>query len=118
MVEGIQHGKITKIVHVRFAANGAGAETNLHGCDGYGILQGADGRDVFFVDSALQDAQFSELENGQEVLYVIEASPLRRAARVWATTAINPACLPLRELTAMQLPVRGSNGSSAPPEDI
>ena len=70
--DGIHPGKITKVVHVRFAANGAGNETNLVGCDGYGILQGADGRDVFFVDSALQDAQFSDLEAGQDALYAIE----------------------------------------------
>ena len=87
--DGIQPGKITKVVHVRFAANGAGKETNLADCDGYGILQGKDGRDIFFVDSALQDAQFSELEAGKEALYVIEMGPLHRAAKVWVRTSIN-----------------------------
>ena len=86
--DDIQFGKIMKVVHVRFAANGSGDETNLDRCDGYGILQGIDGRDVFFVDTALQDARFSELEAGQEAQYVIEPGPLHRAAKIWVTTSI------------------------------
>ena len=82
----IQPGKITRIVHVCFADNMTVSKTNLDNCHGYAILQGADGREVFFVDSALQDANFTDLEIGCDVLYTLESGPLGRAARVWATT--------------------------------
>lgn len=80
-------GKITKVVHVRFSATAGGDETNLDGCDGYGVLQRVDGLDVFFVDSALQDAKFTELEPGRNVLYLIERGPLGRAAKIWVATS-------------------------------
>lgn len=83
----IQMGKITKVVHVCFDANDVGGETNLDGCHGYGILQGAGGQDVFFVDTAVQDAAFADLEAGREAFYTIEPGPLGRAAKVWVTTS-------------------------------
>lgn len=99
----IQPGKITRVVRVRFvadttsdatngdAANGDAMNSdamnsdamNLVGCDGYGILQDNHGRDIFFVDSALQDARLTELEVGQQVGYVIDSGPLSWAAKVW-----------------------------------
>lgn len=99
----IRAGKITKIVHVRFAATSGGDEANVDGSHGYGILQGDDGYDVFFVDSALQDAQLTELEKGRDTLYIMESGPLGRAAKVWTTrknaSQLEPAgtnCRPMR----------------------
>ena len=83
----IRAGKINKIVHVRFAARKSGHETNLDNCDGYGILQSADGQEVFFVDTALQDAHFADLQPGRHALYVMETGPLARAAKVWIATS-------------------------------
>jgi hypothetical protein len=83
----IREGKINKVVRVRFAARKSGSETNLDNCDGYGILLGADNREIFFVDTALQDACFSDLRPGHRALYVLEAGPLARAAKVWVATS-------------------------------
>jgi cold shock CspA family protein len=83
----IRTGKITKVVHVRFAAGRGGHETALDRCVGYGILQGADGQDVFFVDTAVQDALLTDLDAGDAALYVMESSPLHRAAQVWVASS-------------------------------
>ena len=82
----VRVGTITKVVHLRFAANPRSDGTNLDGSHGYGILQGSNGKDVFFVDSALQDAHFSDLQAGQEAHYVVEFGPLGRAEKVWVAT--------------------------------
>lgn len=115
----IRPGKITKLVHVRFAADAVGDETNLDGCDGYGILQGVDGQEVFFVDNAVQDAPFNELETGQDALYIIEPGPLGRAAKVWVATSQALNCS--RERDAFVRAERGKSqtrprGATLPPE--
>lgn len=79
-------GRIKKLVRVRFAVTEPADETNLDRCDGYGILQDVDGRDVFFVDSALQDEPFVNLKVGQDAHYIVETGPLGRAAKVWVAT--------------------------------
>ncbi len=55
-------GRIKKLVRVRFAVTEPADETNLDRCDGYGILQDVDGRDVFFVDSAAAGRTLRQLE--------------------------------------------------------
>ena len=101
----IREGKINKVVLIRFAARKSGNETNLGNCDGYGILQDADGREVFFVDSALQDADFADLQPGHHALYVMEVGPLARAAKVWVATS--PA--KLQERTAQSNDISGNH---------
>jgi cold shock CspA family protein len=79
----VRAGLITRVVRVALTNND---DSHRCGCHGYGIIQGIEGRDVFFVDSALQNTSFSELESGQQVLYIMEAGPFGRASRVWLTT--------------------------------
>jgi len=83
----VRAGKITRVVQVRFAARKGGNESNLDRCDGYGILQGDDGREVFFVDTALEDALFTDVQVGHHAWYVMETGPLARAAKVWVSTS-------------------------------
>lgn len=77
----LRPGRITKVVRVSFALDEDGR--GLYGCNGYGILQDDDGHDVFFVDSAVQNTPFSELESGQQADYLLETGPLKRAVKVW-----------------------------------
>jgi len=53
--------------------------------EGYGIISGATGEQVFFVDSAVRDGRFDDLERGQRVRYTLEEGPLMRAAIVQPT---------------------------------
>jgi CspA family cold shock protein len=39
---------------------------------GFGFIQTADGTDIFFHHSAVQNAQFDDLTEGQEVEYTVE----------------------------------------------
>lgn len=82
----LRTGRITKVVHVRFAADANSRENNLDDCHGYGVLHGSDGQDMYFVDTALQDARFAELKVGQNALYVTDIGPLGIAAKVWIAT--------------------------------
>jgi cold shock CspA family protein len=77
----VRTGRITRVVRISFAANDD--SRGLYDCHGYGIIQGDDGRDVFFVDSAVQNTSFSKIESGQHAEYVLEAGPLGRAVKVW-----------------------------------
>lgn len=72
-------GTIKKVVKV--AVGDAPKEGGCVG-EGYGIIRSSDGRDVFFVNSVVQDGRFEELQQGQEVLFTIEDGPLGRAAVV------------------------------------
>lgn len=42
---------------------------------GFGFIQAADGTDLFFHHSAVQNAQFDDLTEGQQVEYTVEKSP-------------------------------------------
>lgn len=85
----MKSGRISKVVHVRFSSSGFRGENQLDGGHGYGILQGDEGQDFFFVDTAVQNAAFTDLEVGQAVDYMIEPGPLGRANQVWLKTAPN-----------------------------
>lgn len=52
-------------------------------CDGYGILQNAEGQEIYFVDAAIQDADLNDLHVGMELEYLPEESPLLRASKIW-----------------------------------
>lgn len=76
----VHYGTIKKVVHVRFAHGGPADFTGSHG---YGIIQDARGQDVYFVDTAVQDAAFSSLKSGRAARFTLEQGPLRRAAKIW-----------------------------------
>ena len=50
--------------------------------EGYGIILANDGREVFFLHSAVADGRFEELQSGQSVGFRIEEGPLGRASLV------------------------------------
>jgi cold shock CspA family protein len=50
--------------------------------EGYGIILSQDGREVFFLHSAVADDGFEELQSGQTVGFSIEDGPLGRASAV------------------------------------
>ena len=54
--------------------------------EGYGIILGEDGQEVFFLDSVVNAGAFCDLKQGQRVRYTIEKGPLRRA------TSVVPCC--------------------------
>jgi cold shock CspA family protein len=58
--------------------------------DGYGIIRGHDGHDVYFVNSAVKGCRFDELASGLEVRYAVEEGPLGRAASVYPVTSDKP----------------------------
>ena len=72
-------GTIKKLVRVPCAHEQSHGETPT---EGYGIILGEDGQEVFFLDSVVNHVAFCELKRGQEVRYVIEEGPLSRAAVV------------------------------------
>ncbi len=81
----VQVGRIRKIVYVEMDATQV--ESDGDRCHGYGIIQGADQQDHFFVDSASEEVGFSELSPGQEVCFTLERGPLGRVLRIWARVA-------------------------------
>jgi cold shock CspA family protein len=50
--------------------------------EGYGIILGESGEQVFFVDSVVQGGAFEGLAIGQSVEYALEEGPLLRASAV------------------------------------
>ena len=71
-------GTIKKLVRV---ASCSSREADL-GSEGYGIIHGQDGRDIYFVHTAVHGCRFDELVSGQAVQYSVEEGPLGRAATV------------------------------------
>ncbi len=71
-------GTITKLVRV--AAPDAGGQPAAS--EGYGIIRGENGQDVYFVNSSVNGCRFDELVSGQAVEYTVEEGPLGRAAVV------------------------------------
>ena len=76
-------GRIKKIVRVPSIPASDDSESLARGLQGYGILRDQGGQDVFFVDSAVCDVDFADLQTGTRVTYVMELGPLGRAAQVW-----------------------------------
>ena len=73
-------GVIRKIIHVELKRSQAittSAEDVRQ--QGYGVIRGEDGRDVFFVDVALQELEFADLQTGQQVCYQVDDGPLLQA---------------------------------------
>lgn len=79
-------GRVTKVIHVRFAPSDTGCESSMEACDGYGILQDSNGGEIYFVDAALQNIRLRDLQIGTLVEYVKEQGPLQRASKIWALT--------------------------------
>lgn len=52
------------------------------GMGGYGIIRGVDGREVFFVHSAVQGVSIDELHTGQQVCFEMPDGPLSSASVV------------------------------------
>jgi cold shock CspA family protein len=75
-------GTIKKLVRVAPPT----ASVEQAGNDGYGIIRGQDGRDVYFVSSAVRGCRFDQLASGQDVRYTVEEGPLGRAATVLPMT--------------------------------
>ena len=77
------HGNIRKIVHVAAVpdCHGPSPDSSAH-AEGYGIIRGQDGKEVFFLDSAVTECEFRDLRTGQEVCFTLDSGPLRRAASV------------------------------------
>lgn len=80
-----KHGTILKIVRVRFAPSTTcgGGNASIESIEGYGILKGSDGEELYFVDEALQNALLSDLRAGQSVDYTLDVGPLQRASKIW-----------------------------------
>ena len=74
-------GRITKLVRI---PSDPSSENEF---DGYGILRTKNGKDVFFIRSAVEKGEFAELEVGNEVLFSLEAGPFSRASHVWTFVA-------------------------------
>jgi cold shock CspA family protein len=78
-----KQGTITKVVHVTLRPEKPARDHGVAGFqEGYGLLRGHDGQQLFFVDSAVEDGSFSELRVGETVYYSVEPGPLVRAAAV------------------------------------
>lgn len=79
-------GTITKLVHLSQQAHlpSAGLVSG-HNEHGYGILEDAKGRDVYFPHEAVTGGYgFDGLRTGQRVDYTLETAPYLRAAWVGA----------------------------------
>ena len=86
-------GTIKKLVRVPPVDQASATDV---AAEGYGIILGADGCEVFFLDSVVDKIAFCELQRGQTVLYEVEEGPLRRAARVMPCSEDHPGA-PLTE---------------------
>ena len=76
-------GVIHKVVHVEIRNDKAGVTASLEEPgQGYGLVRGEDGQEVFFIDSAVQANSFADLRVGQRVTFQIEDGPLMRAEYV------------------------------------
>ena len=73
-------GKITKLIHLAPEESCVGNERRSK--DGYGIIRGHDGRDIYFVNTAVKGCHFDDLAVGQVVEFTMEEGPLRRATSV------------------------------------
>jgi CspA family cold shock protein len=60
----MQTGKIKKLIRDR----------------GFGFINATDGREIFFHRSGLADANFDDLEEGQEVEFEVEKTPKGHSA--------------------------------------
>lgn len=79
--QAVRRGTIHKVVRVPSFHEDTGSYSS--DSEGYGIVRDEQGNDVYFVDSAVRNGCFSELEKGMSVSYILEDSPLVRAAEVW-----------------------------------
>lgn len=78
-------GSIKKVMYLSLAPvtlPETGDALSRRGSEGYGIIRTADGRNIFFLNTAVQQGCFSELLVGQRVRYTLEDGPLARAAKV------------------------------------
>ena len=75
-------GTIKKLVRMAASTDRGRGGAVASAREGYGIISGHDGEQVFFVDSAVKDGRFDDLERGQCVRYTLEDGPLLRAAIV------------------------------------
>ena len=87
-------GKLIKLVHLsqqRYLPN-----TRLvpdHNDKGYGIIEDADGQEVYFSHEAVENRHgFDDLRSGQQVEHTLEYTPFPRAASVKVANVI-PACV-------------------------
>jgi cold shock CspA family protein len=84
-------GTIKKIARVALASGGGRRESSAtRATGGYGIIQGEDGAQFYFVDSAVEGCRFDDLSSGQRVEYDPELSPLGRASMVKPVTVEPP----------------------------
>jgi cold shock CspA family protein len=85
-------GKLTKLVHLsqqRYLPNAR--LVHDHNDKGYGFIEDADGRDVYFGHDVVKNRfGFDDLRKGQLLEYTLEHAPYLRASSVWVATS-NPA---------------------------
>ena len=77
-----RRGSILKIVRVPHVSSPPNERSDAKDYQGYGILRDVSGEKIFFVGSAVQGAEFAQLEPGFEVTYELEPGPLARASQV------------------------------------
>jgi len=77
-------GKLIKLVHL--SQQRCIANTRLvpdHNDKGYGIIEDADGREVYFSHEVVENRfGFDDLRKGQQLEYTLENAPYLRAASV------------------------------------
>lgn len=82
-VESPHRGTITKVVRVALDCGTTDRHRDSDSKrEGYGLLRGQDGQEVFFVDTDVEDGLFSELRIGETVSYHVEPGPIVRAVIV------------------------------------
>lgn len=84
-------GTIKKVVRIKIASCNSGVGISLERPrQGYGVVQGSDGKEFFFDDSAVQGSLFVDLRTGQVVVYRVEDGPFLRANYVSIELAGDP----------------------------
>jgi cold shock CspA family protein len=75
-------GIIKKIVRASLPVPGAVANRERIASEGYGIIRTSDGREVYFLNAAVEDSRFEELHQGQTVKFELEEGSLGIATSV------------------------------------
>jgi cold shock CspA family protein len=77
-------GKLIKVVHLSLQRSVLSARlVPDHNDKGYGIIEDADGQEVYFSHEAVENRfGFDDLRKGQQLEYVLENAPYLRAASV------------------------------------
>jgi cold shock CspA family protein len=76
-------GIIKKIVRASLSIPGSpSVREHASGVEGYGIIRTLDGRDVFFIHTAVQGDRFQDLHEGLRVDFTLEEGPMGHATSV------------------------------------